>query len=208
MFDRYQFFLNQPLHCQLLHQPVLPHPWQVHFMHYNSTWLHHVLRNGILQPENSYDSRYNNKEWIYFTDTCLLEDPGLSVLSRAGCPGPCPDGFWRFPRRNTPQLLWAIYTSALTQYSSASWCSDRQKRWCFSAHYLLPWYWAPWKRVLLCLLCSSLQVLTYIAKISPEPSLLHDEQSQLSHALLIGEVLQSLDHFYLRSPLLDSSQFV
>ncbi|KAK4830703.1 hypothetical protein QYF61_012872 [Mycteria americana] len=50
----------------------------------------------------------------------------------------------------------------------------------------------------------SLQVFIYIDKMSPQPSLLQAQQSQLSQPFLIGEMLQSLHH--LHGPLLDSLQ--
>lgn len=56
---------------------------------------------------------------------------------------------------------------------------------------LLTWHWAPLKTEWLSLLFApSLQVFTYINKIpTPEPPLLHAEQSQQSRPLLRGEVL-------------------
>jgi len=63
-----------------------------------------------------------------------------------------------------------------------------------------------WKAPGSVVLAPSLQVFIYIDKIPPEPSLLQAEESQLSHLLLIGDILQSLNHLY--GPSLDSLQYV
>lgn len=45
----------------------------------------------------------------------------------AGCPGPCPDGFWISPRLETPQAPWATCAGARapSHWESGSWGSAR-----------------------------------------------------------------------------------
>uniref|UniRef100_A0A8C0A0C6 Uncharacterized protein n=1 Tax=Anas zonorhyncha TaxID=75864 RepID=A0A8C0A0C6_9AVES len=59
---------------------------------------------------------------------------------------------------------------------------------------LLSCHWAPLKTTWLHLLFTSPSVVSDVARSPPEPPLLQAEKSQLSQALLTGEVLQALDH--------------
>jgi len=63
------------------------------------------------------------------------------------------------------------------------------------SHYPLSYCYTTLEKVPLKLSCSPLHVLKGCCKVSPQPSLLQDEQPQLSQPFLIEEVFQSLDRF-------------
>lgn len=105
---------------------------------------------------------------------------------RAECPGICPGGFWRSPRR--PRCLSgqpALFFSH--SHSKKALWDDQRENPAFQFVHInscpIPGY--QW----LCLLC------TISSRIHPEPFLIQAEQSQLSQPFLIEQVLQSLSFF-------------
>jgi len=106
----------------------------------------------------------------------------------ASCPGLCPDGFWPFPRLETPQPLCATCASAWSpsQLRSVSLCSDRSS-YSVCAHCLLSCHWTP----------SSLHPpfrYLYTLMRPRKHSLLQARQPQLSQLFLMGDMHRSLKH--------------
>ena len=50
---------------------------------------------------------------VEIIQSAFPQTPAQAQSPRAGCPGPCPDGFLVSPRMETPQLLWATCPKCL-----------------------------------------------------------------------------------------------
>jgi len=113
-------------------------------------------------------SSYRMAGWLRLAETfgSIWLSLCSSRTSRAGCLAPCPGGFWRSPRRISPELLWAACASAPSpaQHRSDSWCSEGTSCIPLHAYCLLPWHWSTPSYVII---ASSIHLSIYINKIHP-----------------------------------------
>lgn len=93
----------------------------------------------------SHQPKHNGLGWKGLLEVIWSNPPAQAGTHGAGCPTPCPSGFWRSPVEETPQPLWATCAStpSPTQWRSASRCSEGASRVPVCAHWLLSWHWAP-----------------------------------------------------------------
>ena len=120
----------------------------------------------------------------------LLQTPTSSP--RASCPGSQPDGFWKSPRTETPQLPWATCDSAFTVKNC--FLMFRRNLPCFSL-WPLPLVLSlgiTKNSLALSSLHLHFRYLYTWMRFTLEPSLLQAKQSLISQPFLIGEMLQFL----------------
>lgn len=106
------------------------------------------------------------------------------ALTLAGCPGPCPDGFWVSPKLETPQSPWPTcsHVQSPLQSKSVTWCSDRAS--CFSFHAFSPLTGHQWKWPISALFAPSPQAFICIEEI-PLSLLSSRLNSPSSHSLSV-----------------------
>ena len=95
-----------------------------------------------------------------------------------------------------PHSLWVACASAsvTTQHATAFWRSEKTSCVPVCVCFLLSWQWTSLGRFWLCSLYTlPLDICSHLW--NPPLSLLQAEESELSQTLLLGEVLQFLDHF-------------
>lgn len=107
--------------------------------------LQHLARKAVLPefpPALSPQSQHGITEWLRW------EGPSGSICSNPcssrgtpWCPGPCPGGFERSPKRRS-HSFWATCATApsSTQHRITLWCSERANCFPVYAHCLLSWH--------------------------------------------------------------------
>ena len=94
----------------------------------------------------SYESQ-NGVGWKGALEIIWPKPTARAGPPTAGCPGPCPDGFWISPRMETPQPPWVTFASAQSpsQWKRVSWCWEATSCVSVCARCLWSCHWAPLK---------------------------------------------------------------